>query len=161
MTVFKAGQVNEAKPCPARKPVSAHDSCLESLFYFPVSISSFTKACLVTCLYFELKNLSLTLFLVDRLPGHKFLPCSPLKTNNSSFCTVLEYCEGNDLDIYLKQHSKISEQEAKSVIMQIVQALKYLNELEHPVIHYDLKPGKLSFSRSNVLKMSQNVLQMS
>ncbi len=51
------------------------------------------------------------------------------------------------MDIYLKQHSKISEQEAKSVIMQIVQALKYLNELEHPVIHYDLKPGKMSCSR--------------
>ena len=58
------------------------------------------------------------------------------------FCTVLEYCEGNDLDHYLKQQNKISENEAKTIIMQIVQALKYLNELDKPVIHYDLKPGK-------------------
>ena len=82
----------------------------------------------------------------------------------------MEYCEGNDLDLYLKQQNKnqISETEAKTVIMQIVQgmsfyqylseisfwkvdiffvktqtALKYLNELDKPVIHYDLKPGKL------------------
>lgn len=68
----------------------------------------------------------------------------------NTFCTVLEYCEGNDLDIYLKQHSKISEQEAKSVIMQIVQALKYLNELEHPVIHYDLKPGNVLLADGSV-----------
>ena len=86
----------------------------------------------------------------------------------------MEYCEGNDLDLYLKQQNKnqISETEAKTVIMQIVQgmsflliftrnpyfkcrlirsfgwfyktqkALKYLNELDKPVIHYDLKPGK-------------------
>lgn len=27
--------------------------------------------------------------------------------------------------------------------MQVVSALKYLNEIKPPVIHYDLKPGKL------------------
>lgn len=26
--------------------------------------------------------------------------------------------------------------------MQVVSALKYLNEIKPPVIHYDLKPGK-------------------
>jgi len=63
----------------------------------------------------------------------------------NTFCTVMEYCEGNDLDLYLKQQNKnqISETEAKTVIMQIVQALKYLNELDKPVIHYDLKPGNI------------------
>lgn len=68
----------------------------------------------------------------------------------NTFCTVLEYCEGNDLDIYLKQHSKISEHESKSVIMQIVQALKYLNELDKPVIHYDLKPGNILLADGSV-----------
>lgn len=59
------------------------------------------------------------------------------------FCTVLEYCEGNDLDFYLKQHKLMSEKEARSIIMQIVNALKYLNEIKPPIIHYDLKPGML------------------
>lgn len=61
------------------------------------------------------------------------------------FCTVLEYCEGNDLDFYLKQHKLMSEKEARSIIMQIVNALKYLNEIKPPIIHYDLKPGMSNF----------------
>lgn len=54
---------------------------------------------------------------------------------------MLEYCEGNDLDFYLKQHKLMSEKEGRSIIMQIVNALKYLNEIRPPIIHYDLKPG--------------------
>lgn len=59
----------------------------------------------------------------------------------NSFCTVLEYCDGHDLDFYLKQHKTIPEREARSIVMQVVSALKYLNEIKPPVIHYDLKPG--------------------
>lgn len=59
-----------------------------------------------------------------------------------SFCTVLEYCEGNDLDFYLKQHKCVAEKEARSIVMQLVSALKYLNDIKPPIIHYDLKPGK-------------------
>ena len=55
---------------------------------------------------------------------------------------MLEYCEGNDLDFYLKQNKNIPEKEARSIICQTVSALKYLNEIKPPVIHYDLKPGK-------------------
>jgi tousled-like kinase len=61
----------------------------------------------------------------------------------NSFCTVLEYCDGHDLDFYLKQHKSIPEREARSIIMQVVHALKYLNEIKPPIIHYDLKPGNI------------------
>jgi len=57
------------------------------------------------------------------------------------FCTVLGYCEGNDLDFYLKQNKFLTEKEARSIIVQTVSALRYLNEIKPPVIHYDLKPG--------------------
>lgn len=63
----------------------------------------------------------------------------------NSFCTVLEYCDGHDLDFYLKQHKSIPEREARSIIMQVAHALKYLNEIKPPIIHYDLKPGTLNF----------------
>uniref|UniRef100_A0A8C8GFI4 non-specific serine/threonine protein kinase n=1 Tax=Oncorhynchus tshawytscha TaxID=74940 RepID=A0A8C8GFI4_ONCTS len=63
--------------------------------------------------------------------------------DTDSFCTVLEYCEGNDLDFYLKQHKLMSEKEGRSIIMQMVNALKYLNEIRPPIIHYDLKPGNI------------------
>ncbi|KAG8223702.1 hypothetical protein J437_LFUL004067 [Ladona fulva] len=68
----------------------------------------------------------------------------------NSFCTVLEYCDGHDLDFYLKQHKTIPEREAKSIVMQVVSALKYLNEIKPPVIHYDLKPGNILLTEGNV-----------
>ncbi|CDW58183.1 serine:threonine protein kinase tousled [Trichuris trichiura] len=67
----------------------------------------------------------------------------------NSFCTVLEYCDGNDLDFYLKQNKVIPEKEARSIIMQVVRALKYLNEIKPPVIHYDLKPANILLSSRN------------
>jgi len=39
------------------------------------------------------------------------------------------------------QHKTISEREARSIVMQVSSALKYLNEIQPPIIHYDLKPG--------------------
>ncbi|CAO4370487.1 unnamed protein product [Caenorhabditis nigoni] len=66
-----------------------------------------------------------------------------LTIDNHSFCTVLEYVPGNDLDFYLKQNKSISEKEARSIIMQVVSALVYLNEKSTPIIHYDLKPANI------------------
>ncbi|XP_052094813.1 serine/threonine-protein kinase tousled-like 2 isoform X1 [Mytilus californianus] len=70
--------------------------------------------------------------------------------DNNSFCTVLEYCEGNDLDFYLKQNKSIPEKEARSIVSQTVSALKYLNEIKPPVIHYDLKPGNILLGSGSV-----------
>lgn len=64
-----------------------------------------------------------------------------LTSSTGRFCTVLEYCEGNDLDFYLKQNKLMTEKEGRSIVMQIVNALKYLNQIHPPIIHYDLKPG--------------------
>ncbi|GFT50530.1 hypothetical protein NPIL_540771 [Nephila pilipes] len=75
----------------------------------------------------------------------------------NTFCTVLEYCDGHDLDFYLKQHKSIPEREARCIIMQVVHALKYLNEIKPPVIHYDLKPGNIllgSGTVSNEIKIT-------
>lgn len=70
-----------------------------------------------------------------------FLLCLTVRFRLCRFCTVLEFCEGNDLDFYLKQNKLMSEKEARSIVMQIVSALRYLNEIKPPIIHYDLKPG--------------------
>merc|ERR1719334_2396615 len=69
----------------------------------------------------------------------------------NSFCTVLEYCDGHDLDFHLKQHKTIAEREARSIIMQVTSALKYLNEIKPPIIHYDLKPGNILLTGDHVI----------
>ena len=68
---------------------------------------------------------------------------------------MMEYSEGNDLDFYLKQNKNLPEKESRSIIVQTVNALKYLNEIKPPVIHYDLKPGGISFE---LFKVSSTVI---
>eukprot|EP00039_Didymoeca_costata_P007792 m.103981 g.103981 ORF g.103981 m.103981 type:complete len:675 (-) comp13830_c0_seq2:42-2066(-) len=63
--------------------------------------------------------------------------------DENSFCTVLEFCDGNDLDFQLKQCHSLSERDAKSKLVQIVDALVYLNKQNPPIIHYDLKPANV------------------
>lgn len=63
----------------------------------------------------------------------------------ASFCTVLEYYDGSDLEFYLKQNKLITEKETRSIVVQMVSALKYLNEIKPPIIHYDLKPGNANY----------------
>jgi tousled-like kinase len=36
--------------------------------------------------------------------------------DNMSFCTILEYCDGQDLQVFMKKHKTIPEKEAKLII---------------------------------------------
>lgn len=63
--------------------------------------------------------------------------------DSNSFCTVLEYIEGHDLDFLLKQTKTLPEKETRAIIFQCMSALKYLNQIKPPVIHFDLKPGNI------------------
>jgi len=65
--------------------------------------------------------------------------------NATTFCTVLDYCKGGDLEEYLKENKILPEKEARVIIMQIFSGLKYLNTRSPPIIHYDLKPGNILF----------------
>jgi len=70
--------------------------------------------------------------------------------DDNSFCTVLEYCDGPDLDLHLKTLTVLPEREARCIIQQIFSGLHYLNEQKRPIIHYDLKPGNILFSNGEV-----------
>ncbi len=65
--------------------------------------------------------------------------------DQNSFCTVLELCSGPDLYTYLKLHKTIPEKEAKFIITQLLSALKYLNDRDNKIIHFDLKPQNILF----------------
>ncbi|XP_022134877.1 serine/threonine-protein kinase TOUSLED isoform X3 [Momordica charantia] len=61
--------------------------------------------------------------------------------DHNTFCTVLEYCSGKDLDAVLKSTPVLPEKEARIIIVQIFHGLVYLNKRAQKIIHYDLKPG--------------------
>lgn len=54
--------------------------------------------------------------------------------DKNAFCTVMEYCDGNDLDFILKQNQIIPEKEARAILGQILSALKYLNSEVKPAV---------------------------
>jgi len=68
----------------------------------------------------------------------------------NSFCTVLELCEGQDLDVYLKEKRPLPEREARSIIVQLFEGLCYLAQQKQPIIHYDLKPGNLLYHAGQI-----------
>jgi len=67
----------------------------------------------------------------------------------NTFATVLEYCEGVDLDTFLKRNGPLSEKETRGIEIQILSALKHLNK-DHKIIHYDLKPANLMFRKGEI-----------
>ncbi|XP_075500649.1 serine/threonine-protein kinase TOUSLED isoform X2 [Primulina tabacum] len=74
--------------------------------------------------------------------------------DQNTFCTILEYCSGKDLDAVLKSTPTLPEREARIIIFQIFQGLVYLNRRSQRIIHYDLKPGNVLFDEFGVAKVT-------
>ncbi len=70
--------------------------------------------------------------------------------DENTFCTVLEFCDGSDLDSYLRTYQTLPEREARSIIGQVCSGLLYLSEQRKRIIHYDLKPGNILFHKGEV-----------
>ncbi|GAB2285665.1 hypothetical protein Dimus_020106 [Dionaea muscipula] len=74
--------------------------------------------------------------------------------DQNTFCTVLEFCSGKDLDAVLKATPLLPEKEARIIMVQVFQGLVYLNRRVQKVIHYDLKPGNVLFDELGVAKLT-------
>ncbi|XP_043702783.1 serine/threonine-protein kinase TOUSLED-like isoform X3 [Telopea speciosissima] len=74
--------------------------------------------------------------------------------DQNTFCTILEYCSGKDLDAVLKATPILPEREARIIMVQIFQGLVYLNKRPQKIIHYDLKPGNVLFDEVGVAKVT-------
>lgn len=67
---------------------------------------------------------------------------------------VMEYIEGQNLSDYLEQlppGQVMSEEQALSMIVPIVDSLEYLHRQRPPVIHRDIKPGNIRISSDGSL----------
>ncbi|XP_054797300.1 serine/threonine-protein kinase TOUSLED isoform X2 [Prosopis cineraria] len=74
--------------------------------------------------------------------------------DHNTFCTVLEYCSGKDLDAVLKATPILPEREARVILVQVFQGLVYLNKRTQKIIHYDLKPGNVLFDELGIAKVT-------
>jgi len=72
------------------------------------------------------------------------------EVSNDCFCTVLEFCEDGDLDEVLKMQRILPEREARCIVIQVLNALRYFNEQKQKIIHYDLKPANILFHKHEV-----------
>lgn len=82
----------------------------------------------------------------------KYLGTIPI--DEHTLCTVLEYCDGEDLDVKIKKKGFFSEKEARPILEQVLNAVKYLNEVDPKIIHYDLKPANILFTKCGELKIT-------
>jgi tousled-like kinase len=73
-----------------------------------------------------------------------------LEVDSNCFCTVLEYCPGEDLNTFLKRHKTLSEKEARYVMLQLFAGLNYLNTQPEKIIHYDLKPHNIMLNHGEI-----------
>jgi hypothetical protein len=78
--------------------------------------------------------------------------------DTDSFATVLECCDGTDLDTLLKDRGRLPERDARAILLQILCGMRYLSApsadgRRQGIIHYDLKPGNILFDEQGNAKM--------
>lgn len=79
--------------------------------------------------------------------------------DTDSFATVLEYCDGSDLDTLLKDRGRLPERDARAILLQILSGMRYLcspsaDGRRQGIIHYDLKPGNILFDKDGNAKIT-------
>ena len=91
----------------------------------------------------------------------KIMDCSNIvkyynsfEIDNMSFLSVIEYVEGYDLDFQIKSYGALPEKFCKSIIRQVIKAIKYLSEQTPKIIHYDLKPQNILLTKENQVKLT-------
>lgn len=79
--------------------------------------------------------------------------------DTDSFATVLECCEGEDLDTILKDKGRLGERDARAILLQVLSGMRYLSTPSEDgrrqgIIHYDLKPGNILFDGDGRAKIT-------
>lgn len=72
-------------------------------------------------------------------------------TIGDKLCILMEYVDGECLDQLLKRKGKLSNDEAESILRQIVSALVYLHKRD--IVHRDIKPQNFKVDKDGTVKM--------
>ena len=81
--------------------------------------------------------------LLNRLE-HRSLPkVSDYFICNGRYYLIMNFIEGEDLEIKLQKNGKLLEDEVVSLARQILEVLDYLHSQKPPVVYRDVKPGNI------------------
>ncbi len=72
---------------------------------------------------------------------------------NDKTCIVMEYIEGETLQMRLKREGSIPKEESLKLAMEILEVLKYLHEFVPAVIYGDLKPSNIMLDYDGNIKL--------
>jgi len=66
-------------------------------------------------------------------------------------CIIMEFVEGDPLDVYLHRRGKLSNEETENIVKQIAAALAYLHSKD--ILHRDIKPQNFKVQPNGIITM--------
>ena len=91
----------------------------------------------------DLYNISRECMILRSMMHKNVIKCHDSFAHNNKFFTVMDYAEGGELSLLLKEEGILSEQDSKKIFKQIYEAVCYIHGQN--IIHRDLKPNNILF----------------
>ena len=85
---------------------------------------------------------------------HPSLPrITDIVRTEESYCIVMDYIEGTDLEDYVKRSGGLSEEETVFIGKEILKSLDYLHSRKQKIIYRDLKPSNVMITKNKEIKL--------
>ena len=91
----------------------------------------------------DLYNISREHLILRSMLHKNVIRCHDSFAHNNKFYTVMDFAEGGELTLLLKDKGALSEDEAKKIFKQMYEAVCYIHSQN--IIHRDLKPNNILF----------------